>query len=87
MKATLGSSGEIAIPQPILQRLGLAPGDVLDFDDHAPYLKATKIDREEAWKAFRAAKLAPEDDPWSHMSSQEALEALRGRVEPDDCRP
>lgn len=40
MKATLTSKGQITIPVAIRERLGLLPGQVLDFDEHAPYLKA-----------------------------------------------
>lgn len=43
MKATLTSKGQITIPAPIRRKLGLAPGQVLDFDESAPYLKAVPI--------------------------------------------
>ncbi len=40
MKATLTSKGQITIPVRVRRRLNLKPGDVLDFDDAAPYLLA-----------------------------------------------
>lgn len=42
MKATLTSKGQITLPVAIRRRLGLQPGDVLEFDDTVPYLKAHK---------------------------------------------
>ena len=43
MKATLTSKGQITIPARIRERLGLKPGQVLDFDEHTPYLKAILV--------------------------------------------
>ncbi|MBI4327380.1 MAG: AbrB/MazE/SpoVT family DNA-binding domain-containing protein [Chloroflexi bacterium] len=43
MKATLTSKGQITIPAPIRERLGLKPGQVLDFDEAAPFLKAVPV--------------------------------------------
>jgi len=40
MKATLTSKGQITIPAGIRARLGLTAGQVLEFDETAPYLKA-----------------------------------------------
>lgn len=42
MKATLTSKGQITLPVAIRRRLGLEPGDVLEFDETVPYLKAHK---------------------------------------------
>ena len=42
MKATLTSKGQITLPVAIRRRLGLQPGDVLEFDETAPYLTAHK---------------------------------------------
>ncbi len=48
MKATLTSKGQITIPAEIRRRLRLQPGQVLDFDEKAPYLKAVPVfDKEE----------------------------------------
>lgn len=40
MKAVLTSKGQITIPATIRKRLGLKVGQVLEFDEEAPYLKA-----------------------------------------------
>jgi len=40
MKATLTSKGQITIPVAIRKKLGLKTGQVLDFDETAPFLKA-----------------------------------------------
>ncbi|MGH7806003.1 MAG: AbrB/MazE/SpoVT family DNA-binding domain-containing protein [Candidatus Binatia bacterium] len=42
MKATVTSKGQITIPQAIRRKLDLQPGTVLDFDDRADHLRATK---------------------------------------------
>ena len=42
MKATMTSKGQITIPARIRQKLGLTAGAVLNFDEQADYLKATK---------------------------------------------
>jgi AbrB family looped-hinge helix DNA binding protein len=40
MKAILTSKGQITIPVAIRRKLGLEPGQILDFDEDVPYLKA-----------------------------------------------
>src|SRR5436190_3139443 len=42
MKATVTSKGQITIPLPIRRKLQLHRGTVLDFDENADHLKATK---------------------------------------------
>jgi AbrB family looped-hinge helix DNA binding protein len=42
MKATVTSKGQITIPLPIRRKLKLHRGSVLEFDENADYLKATK---------------------------------------------
>jgi len=77
MKATLTSKGQITIPLNIRQRLGLRPGHVLEFDESAPFLKATRAIDPAAWKQFgKKAK-----DPWPGLSSRQVLDKLRGPVE------
>ena len=43
MKATVTSKGQVTIPQAIRDRLGIKSGQILDFDESAPILKATKV--------------------------------------------
>ncbi len=76
MKATITSKGQITLPVAIRRRLGLEPGDVLEFDETAPFLKATKpfeLDRMRS-TIGRGAKRAT-------RTSKEWIEELRGPVE------
>jgi AbrB family looped-hinge helix DNA binding protein len=80
MNATLTSKGQITIPLAIRTRLGLKPGDVLDFDESAPFLKATKPIRPDAWAKFGQKW----KDPWPERTVTEVLDDLRG---PADLPP
>jgi AbrB family looped-hinge helix DNA binding protein len=51
MKATLTSKGQITIPASIRRKLRLEPGQVLDFDEDAPYLKAVPVFDEDEMKS------------------------------------
>jgi AbrB family looped-hinge helix DNA binding protein len=42
MQSTLTSKGQITIPVALRRKLRLKTGDVLDFDENAPFLKASK---------------------------------------------
>lgn len=77
MKATLTSKGQITIPLPIRLKLHLKTGDVLDFDESAPFLMARKAIAPEAWEEF--GKEA--SDPWEGLDIMEVMEDLRGPVE------
>ena len=77
MKATLTSKGQITIPVDIRSKLHLKPGDVLEFDENAPFLKATKTISPEAWEHFGKQWA----DPWPGRSLSEVLDELRGPVE------
>jgi AbrB family looped-hinge helix DNA binding protein len=43
MKATVTSKGQITIPISIRRRLGIKTGQELQFDEKAPFLKATPV--------------------------------------------
>jgi AbrB family looped-hinge helix DNA binding protein len=43
MKSTITSKGQITIPVKIRRKPNLKPGQVLEFDEKGPYLKATKV--------------------------------------------
>ncbi|MBI4862394.1 MAG: AbrB/MazE/SpoVT family DNA-binding domain-containing protein [Candidatus Riflebacteria bacterium] len=51
MKATLTSKGQITIPVKIRRKLGLHAGQVLDFDEETPYLKAVAVFDEDAMRS------------------------------------
>lgn len=83
MHATLTSKGQITIPVHVRNRLHLKPGDVLEFDETAPFLKATKTIPTEAWEQFGKAAT----DPWGGMSVLEIMDELRGPVELPAAEP
>ena len=76
MQATLTSKGQITIPVHIRNRLHLKPGDVLEFDETAPFLKATKTISPAAWEQFGQGW----KDPWAGLSMDEVMDDLRGPV-------
>jgi AbrB family looped-hinge helix DNA binding protein len=59
MLATLTSKGQITIPVYVRNRLNLKAGDVFEFDETAPFLKATKTILAEAWEQFGKAATNP----------------------------
>lgn len=77
MKATLTSKGQITIPLGIRRRLGLKPGQQLDFDEATPFVKAVKVVDESAWKKARGIgrKRLPA------ASTKDWLNQTRGPVE------
>ena len=77
MRAKITSKGQITIPIDIRRSLRLRAGDVLEFDETAPYLKATKAIPLKAWTLFEEAW----KDPWPNYSTEEVLDEIRGPVE------
>lgn len=78
MQATMTSKGQITIPIDVRNRLHLKPGDVLEFDETAPFLKATKTIPPKAWEEFGQGW----KDPWpATMNMDEVMDDLRGPVE------
>jgi AbrB family looped-hinge helix DNA binding protein len=76
MEATLTSKGQITIPAKIRRRLGLKAGQVLDFDEEAPYLKAVPVFDVEAMRSVLGCAKEALDE-----TTAEWLDATRGPVE------
>ena len=77
MKATITSKGQITIPLPIRRKLKLHSGTVLEFDEQADCLKATKaVDPER----MRSVIGMPEEE-LAGKTTLEWLDELRGPVE------
>ncbi len=75
--ATITSKGQITIPVEIRTRLGLKPGQLLEFDEEASFLKAHRvIDEAAAREVIGCAKEA-----LAGKSVDEWIEWLRGPVE------
>lgn len=76
MKSVLTSKGQITLPKPLRDRLGLKSGDVLEFDDDLPYVKAVpRFDTE------RMRSVVGRGQDKTELSSEAWLDATRGRVE------
>lgn len=79
MKATLTSKGQITIPAKIRRNLGLRAGQVLDFDENSPYLKAVPVFDEAVMRSVLGCakgKLGKTSEAW--------LNETRGPVELPD---
>ena len=42
MKSTVSEKGQVTIPKPLRERLGIRPGEVLEFEEQKGKLVATK---------------------------------------------
>jgi antitoxin PrlF len=83
MRATVTSKGQITIPAPIRNKLGLSAGTVLEFDQNANYLRATKaVDVERMLSVVGVLKKS-----LRQKTTLQWLDELRGPVElPPKCR-
>ncbi len=77
MQSTLTSKGQITIPSALRRKLHLKAGDVLDFDEDASFLKATKqVDEKRMRSVLGRGKRKLQG-----KTSQQWLEYLRGPVD------
>lgn len=76
VKAAIKSRGRITIPAEIRRRLGLKAGDVLEFDEKAPFVKACKAFNREAMRAA----IGRGKHRGAGRTSEGWMEYLRGRL-------
>jgi AbrB family looped-hinge helix DNA binding protein len=77
MKATVTSKGQITIPLPIRRKLHLHRGTVLEFDESADHLKATRrVDAERMQAVIGIAR-----KELAGRSVAEWIDELRGPVQ------
>ena len=82
MKATLTSQGQITIPLAIREKLGLKPGDQIEFDENATILVGRRVVNPAEWSEAltvwrHAAGEALAGHPWSAVSVAEWIDDLR----------
>lgn len=71
MNATVSEKGQVTIPKPLRDRLGIRPGEVLDFEEEGGRLIARKTDsRDPVDMLYGTVRLAARPD--------ELLDELRG---------
>ena len=76
MKATVSEKGQVTIPKPLRERLGIRPGEILDFEEEAGSLiarKATPVDPVDA--VYGILRLGEPVDLF--------LDRIRGAVDPE----
>ncbi len=72
MKAIVSEKGQVTIPKPLRDRLGIRPGQELDFDEERGRLVATKATAEDPVDAvYGILRLG--------RSTDEIVEEYRGR--------
>ena len=76
MKAKINTKGQITIPSSLRKKLGLKPGQILEFDQDAPFLKAVKeVDKERMRSVIGRLKDSMDED------IDKMLDDLRGPVD------
>jgi AbrB family looped-hinge helix DNA binding protein len=74
MKTTVSEKGQVTIPKPLRNRLGIRPGQVLDFREEKGHLAATKVAlKDPVENVFGILRLG--------RSTDEIIAALRGKAD------
>lgn len=74
MKATVSQKGQVTIPKPLRERLGIRPGSILDFRDEQGRLVATKVTAQDPVETvYGVLKLS--------RSTDELIASLRGKAD------
>ena len=82
MTATITAEGQITLPVALCERLGLEAGDVLEFDESVPYIRARKpVERKPVDIARMRSTLGRGRELLAGRTSAEWIEYLRGPVE------
>ena len=77
MKSRLAARGQIVIPKPLRDRLGLRPGQQLDFFEERGRLVAVKVEERDAVSQVYGS--------WGRARSSDRLvESLRGKTDAVD---
>ncbi len=75
MKTTISEKGQVTIPKPLRDRLGLLPGQVLDFREEQGKLVATKAQTADPVGAVFGILQ-------TKQTTDKAMAALRGKPDP-----
>ncbi|MBI3013550.1 MAG: AbrB/MazE/SpoVT family DNA-binding domain-containing protein [Candidatus Tectomicrobia bacterium] len=74
MKTTVSEKGQVTIPKPLRDRLGIRPGHVLDFQEERGRLVATKATPQDPLQSvYGILKLG--------RSTDDLIKALRGTAD------
>ena len=74
MKSTVGARGQVVIPKPLRDRLGIAPGEILEFEEENGRLVAVKTPGQAPLTAVYGMLRGQGET----RGSDEIMESLRG---------
>lgn len=74
MKAIVAERGQVTIPKPLRDKLGIRPGTALDFSAHNGTLVAQKLEIDPVSQVYGCLALAGDTD---HL-----IRSLRGNAKP-----
>ncbi|MGB2711818.1 MAG: AbrB/MazE/SpoVT family DNA-binding domain-containing protein [Conexibacter sp.] len=75
MKAKVSEKGQVTIPKPLRDQLGLRVGDELDFEVEQGHLVVTKVAEQDPYDRLYGSLKLP-------VSVDEAIDEMRGPAEP-----